>query len=65
MISRSINSNKICTAIFIDFKKALDTVNHDILKFFLKTSPLRYTWLTITLVKELFNKKTSISPIQK
>ena len=31
MISRSINSNKICKAIFIDFKKAFDTVNNDIL----------------------------------
>ena len=31
MISRSINSNKICTEIFIDLKKAFDTVNHDIL----------------------------------
>ena len=33
MISRSINSNKICrpTAIFIDFKKTFDTVKHDIL----------------------------------
>ena len=31
MISRSINSNKICTAIFIEFKKAFDTVNHEIL----------------------------------
>ena len=31
MISRSINSNKICIAIFIDLKKAFDTVNHEIL----------------------------------
>ena len=30
MISRIINSNKIYTAIFIDFKKAFETVNHDI-----------------------------------
>ena len=31
MISRSIHSNKICTAIFINLKKAFDTVNHEIL----------------------------------
>ena len=29
-----------------------------------KNPPLRYTWLTITLVKELFNKNTSISTIK-
>ena len=31
MISRSLNSNKIYTALFIDFKKAFDTVKHEIL----------------------------------
>ena len=31
MISRNINSNKICTEIFFDFKKAFDIVNHEIL----------------------------------
>ena len=30
-ITKSINSNKICASIFIDFRKAFDTVNHSIL----------------------------------
>ena len=56
MISRSINSNNICTAIFIDLKKAFDTVNDDILikklyHYGIRRLPL--LWLKNYLIKYL------------
>ena len=50
-ITTSLDNNKYTVGVFIDLKKAFDTVDHDILSKKKLTAFLRFAWLIQLFIK--------------
>ena len=59
---QSIGEGKVVGAIFMDFRKVLDSVSHDILHY--KNACLRPEWTVILLVAELCIKSTTVCRVK-